>query len=55
MIFDFSRNNQFTTNLNVKDENVEIIDEAKLLGTHITSDLTWNKNTDELYLFITRS
>ena len=48
MIFDFSRNNQFTTNLNVKDENVEIIDEAKLLGTHITSDLTWNKNTDEL-------
>ena len=34
---------------------VEIIDEAKLLGTHITSDLTWNKNTDELYLFITRS
>ena len=48
MIFNFSRNKQFTTSLTIKDENVEIVDEAKLLGTYITSDLSWNTNTDNL-------
>ena len=48
MIFNFTKNNQFTTNLTVKDEKVEIVNEAKLLGTIITNDLTWNRNTEEL-------
>ena len=28
--------------------NIEIVKEAKLLGTIITDDLSWNKNTKEL-------
>ena len=48
MIFHFSRNKQFTTNLTVNDENVEIINEAKLLGTTITSYLLGNRNTEQI-------
>ena len=32
----------------MKDQVLEIVDEAKLLGTFITSDLKWDKNTDFL-------
>ena len=32
----------------MKDQVLEIVDEAKLLGTYITSDLKWDKNTDFL-------
>ena len=39
---------QFTTSLEMKDQVLEVVDEAKLLGTYITSDLKWNKNTDYL-------
>ena len=46
--FNFSTKNQFTTNLSVKEENIEMVNEAKLLGTIITSDLSWNRNTEEL-------
>ena len=38
----------FTTGLMMKDQVMEVVDEAKLLGTYITSDLKWNKNTDYL-------
>ena len=44
MIFSFSRKHQFTTQLSVNSERVEIVREAKLLGTIITDDLKWNKN-----------
>ena len=43
-----SKKYQFTTGLMVKDQVLEIVDEAKLLGTYITSDLKWDKNTDFL-------
>ena len=43
-----SKNYQFTTGLVMKDKVLDIVDEAKLLGTFITSDLKWNKNTDYL-------
>ena len=48
IIFNFSRKFQFTTKLSVENENIEIVKEVKLLGTYITDDLKWNKNTTEL-------
>ena len=48
MIFNFSKKNQFTTNLKVDDESIEIVKEAKLLGTVLTDKLTWNRNTEEI-------
>ena len=48
MIFNFSKKHQFTTKLEVNKVNIEIVKEAKLLGTIITDDLSWNKNTKEL-------
>ena len=48
MIFNYSGNNQFATNLTVKDENVEVVHETKLLGTIVTNNLSWNRNTEEL-------
>ena len=48
MIFNFSKNHQFTTNLEVEGKNIEIVKEAKLLGTIITNKLTWDRNTEEI-------
>ena len=36
---------------------IEVVNEAKLLGTFLTNDLKWNKNTSEIgiknrYLFV---
>ena len=45
MIFNYTEKYQFSTRLTLKGENVEVIDSAKLLGTIITSDLKWEKNT----------
>ena len=43
MISNNSKNYQFTTNLKLKDQSIEVVNEAKLLGTIITSDLKWNR------------
>ena len=48
MIFNFTRKYQFTTSLSVDDQPLEIVKETKLLGTYITEDLRWNKNTAEI-------
>ena len=48
MIFNFSKSHQFTTNLKLKGESLEVLNETKLLGTIISSDLKWNKNTEKL-------
>ena len=48
MIFNFSRKYQFCTNMKLESESIETVKEIKLLGTHITSDLRWNKNTSEI-------
>ena len=45
MIFNFSKKYKFTTQLSVNNENIETVKEAKLLGTIITDDLKWEKNT----------
>ena len=48
MIFNFSKNNQFTTKLNINDIDIEVVKETKLLGTIITDRLTWDRNSEEL-------
>ena len=48
IIFNFSRNHQFTTKLKVDGANLAVVKETKLLGVTITDDLKWNKNTAEL-------
>ena len=48
MIFNFSKKFQFCTNMSLEDEIIETEQETKLLGTFITNDLKWNKNTSEI-------
>ena len=48
IIFNFTKNHQFSTQLTVDDEPIEIVKETKLLGTHITEDLKWDRNTEEI-------
>ena len=48
MIFNFTKKYQFTTKLTVNQEPIEIVKETKLLGTYITDDLKWNRNTEEI-------
>ena len=38
---------QFTTKLSVTEKPIAIVKETKLLGTYLTDDLKWNKNTSE--------
>ena len=48
MIFNFTREYQFNCRLKIEDTLLEAIEETKLLGMIITSDLKWQKNTDML-------
>ena len=48
MVFNFSKKLQFTTNLNLKNQQIEVVDQAKLLGLILTSDLKWEQNTNYL-------
>jgi hypothetical protein len=48
IIFNFSKQKQFVTKLTVNNKNIELVREVKLLGTYITDDLKWNKNTKEI-------
>jgi hypothetical protein len=48
IIFNFSKNKQFVTKLSVNSQNIELVREVKLLGTYITDDLKWKKNTKEI-------
>ena len=45
MVFNFTDKYQFRTRLTLKDQNIEIVDKAKLLGVIITDDLKWEENT----------
>ena len=47
-IFNFSKKHQFSTDIMIKGDVIETISETKLLGTTITSDLSWNRNTSKL-------
>ena len=48
IIFNFNRDKQFTTEVRLKGEPLEIVEEVKLLGVIITNDLRWYKNTSYL-------
>ena len=48
ILFNFSRNHQFATNLVLKSKKLEVVNETKLLGLIITSDLRWDRNVDYL-------
>ena len=48
MIFNFTKKHKFTTQLNINDENIEVVDNIKLLGTVISSDLKWDTNISYL-------
>ena len=49
MIFNYSRNYQFSTRLELEGEVLETVENTKLLGTIIIyTDLTWNKNTEAI-------
>ena len=45
IIFNETINYQFATRLYIKETLLEIISQTKLLGTIITSDLSWHENT----------
>ena len=47
-IFNFSKKYQFSTHVKIRDSEIETISDTKLLGTTITSDLSWNRNTRNL-------
>ena len=45
MIINFTENYQFSTRLQLKNDNIEVIDSTRLLGTIISNDLSWDLNT----------
>ena len=46
MIFNYTNNYQFTTRLQLKGSNIEIVNQMKILGTLINNNLSWNDNCD---------
>ena len=48
MLFNYTDNYQFGTRLSINDQNIEVIDSTRLLGTIISTDLTWDLNTAEI-------
>ena len=48
MIFNFTEKYQFTTRLQLKEENIDMISSTRLLGTILSDDLSWDKNTANL-------
>ena len=48
MIFNFCKDFQFTSNIKIENEEMEIISKTKLLGVMINDSLTWDDNTKYL-------
>ena len=48
MIINFTDNYQFTTRLQLKGENIEVLNKMKILGTIINDKLTWDENCSHL-------
>ena len=44
MVFNFTSNHQFTTRIQLKGENIEIVKQMKILGTLINDSLSWDEN-----------
>ena len=45
MIFNFTKNSQFTSRLQEKNVNIAVVTQFKFLGAWITNDLKWDVNT----------
>ena len=45
MVFNFTKDFQFSTDIKLKNEKLETISKTKLLGAIITSDMKWHENT----------
>ena len=45
MLFNFTEKYKFTTRLQLNNANLEVVEQAKLLGVIITNDLKWDENT----------
>ena len=48
MFFNFTNNHQFTTRLQLKGENIEVVKQMKILGTIIDDSLSWDTNCSQL-------
>ena len=48
MIVNFSEKHQFSTRLKLNNNNVELVDSMKILGTVINKRLEWSQNCKEL-------
>ena len=48
MIFNFTNNFQLSTRLQLKGNNIEIVDKIKILGTIVNNQLTWDDNCNDL-------
>ena len=46
ILFNFTRNYQFSTRLAIEGQVLEIVQKTKLLGTIVSNDLKWNKSTE---------
>ena len=46
MYFNFTRDKQFSTRLKIDNDKLDVISDTKLLGTIISNDLKWDKNTE---------
>ena len=44
MIFNFTENYQFATRLSLKQNNIEVVNQMKILGTIINTQLSWDDN-----------
>ena len=48
MIFNFSKDHQFTTEIELKNEKIETLNQTKFLGVIITNNLKWHENTKNI-------
>ena len=48
MLFNFTKNFQFSTRLTIDGAILETVQDTKLLGTIVSNDLKWNKNTSNI-------
>ena len=48
MLFNFTTKYQFNTRLKINNQILETVKETRLLGTVITSDLKWDRNTNDI-------
>ena len=46
MLFNTATTRDFTPKLNIENETIELVEEMKLLGVMVTSDLRWHSNTN---------